>query len=124
MSMEYRALGRDEYEKIPSEALDGMKMPDTGLVFAAVDEAGGVAAIWAMIPVVHLEPLWISAEHRKSPTIIRRLWNLVSDAMSAMGLKAAVAVILDSKVETRRVADWLGAEELPGRVFMVTPGRK
>ena len=121
----FRELEPEEFKDVPEEALGGFELPTVGCrVFAAIDEVGKIAAIWVMLAVMHIEPLWIRGDHRRSPTILRRLWNMVSDAMDEMGLKAVFSMILDSNTATTRLAEWLDARVIPGKVVMLVAGRK
>ena len=115
----YRELDPTEFDKIPAEALDG-ELPIAGgiRIFAGLDKnSGKIMAIWCVLAVVHAEPVWLAKEVRHSPTVLRRLAEGMKGILRSMGQSKAVAIIPADAPKTKRIAQWLGAKELPGRML-------
>jgi NADH:ubiquinone oxidoreductase subunit D len=121
----YRELDPSEFPSIPPEALDGHELPTMGgvRVFAALD-GDKIKACWVVIGVIHAEPIWLAPDVRKSPTVIRRLAAGVKGILEDWGYTTAVAIIPDSVPATRRIAQWLRAKEIPGRIFLMSTKEK
>ena len=119
----YRELDRSEFDRIPKEATDGITLPDSNCrVVAAINDRDQIVAIWAAVAVVHLEPIWIKEEHRKSPTLIRRLWAALRNVLKTEGVQSTMTVIPNNKPATRRIAEWCGAREVDGKLFFLDVG--
>lgn len=116
----FRELDPAEFSQIPSEATGGYQLPASNCkVVAGIDESGKIAACWAAVAVVHLEPLWVREDYRKSGYVIRRLWTLLKDVLLKQGVRTTLTVIADAVPVTRKVASWCGAREVPGKLFFL-----
>lgn len=116
----FRELDPSEFKDIPLEALGGHQLPTENCrVVAGIDKSGKIAAIWVALAVVHLEPLWIREDHRNSGYVLRRLWTCLKDVLAPLGVRRTLTVIADSVPVTGRIANWLGAEEIPGKLFFL-----
>ena len=102
---------------MPPEALAGHSLPAGSVAAGAIDSSGRIVAVWCAITVVHLEPLWISPEHRHSPFILRRLWGALRDALRDLGVRHTLTVISPDVPVTARIAERLGAERMPGDLY-------
>lgn len=109
-------------EQVPPEALEGFQLPDASAVVAAIDDAGRVVGIACAMMVLHVEPWWVAPEYRKHPTLLRRMWDKMREVLMGCGAKQAVSVVLHEKPETEHLAHFIGAQKLPGSVWMLNLG--
>lgn len=120
--MIFRELRPHEYVDVPAEALDGYRLPDEGCrVFGAFD-GDRLVGMWALVEALHAEPVWVAEGHRRSPTILRRLWGLVREAVRESGARSVVSVVLDSRPQTIRLAEWVGARPIAGKLYLLKVG--
>ncbi len=117
MSLIFRELGPTEFDRVPAEATDGFRLRPQHRVAAAL-EGEDVVGIWVVAVALHAEPIWIREDHRKSPTIVRRLWDNVKAIVRDMGSPGVVGIIPDSVPADKRIAEWLGAEPIPGAIYL------
>lgn len=113
----YRELTQDEFEQIPAEALGGFQLVPGQRVAAAL-EGAEIVGIWVTTWALHAEPVWIREDHRKHPAIIRRMWDGVKKIVRDMDLGGVVGIIPDAVPVDRRIAEWLGAEKIPGNIYL------
>ena len=67
---------------------------------------------------LHAEPIWVHPNYRRHPVMIRRLWDVVKAIVKDMGLNGVVGIIPDSVPADKRIAEWLGAEPIPGAIYL------
>ncbi len=117
MAYTYRELTPDEWCKVPAEA-PGREVytPENSRILAAFD-GDEVVATWVVVPLVHLEPLYIAPAHRKSPTILRRLAENMKRMLIHYGVGQVYTVALNKTPELQRFALWFGAEQIPGKLY-------
>ena len=73
--MVIRQLEPHEYSRLDNhEGLGGVPAPRTADYIIAEDDEGTICAFWCIIPVAHVEPVWIAPEYRNT-TISGRLWR-------------------------------------------------
>jgi hypothetical protein len=113
----FRELGCDEFDRIPPEAIGGVRLRPSHRVAAAL-EGEDIVGVWVVGLALHAEPIWIREDHRKSPTIVRRLWDNVKAIVRDMGCPGVVGIIPDSVPADKRIAEWLGAEPIPGAIYL------
>jgi hypothetical protein len=118
MPLTFRELRPDEFERIPPEALGGLViLPGQARITAALEE-DEIVGIWSVAFVLHAEPVWVREDHRRHPTLLRRLWDGVTDIVRDIGAKGVVGVIPDSVPADKRIAEWIGAEPIPGAIYL------
>jgi hypothetical protein len=116
----FRELAQSEFSQIPPEALDGRQLPtDNCRVVAGIDKDGRIAAVWCAIAVVHLEPLWIRPDQRRSAYILKRLWQNLRSILRTLGVQSTLTVIADSVPVTRKIAAWCGARPVEGKLYFL-----
>ena len=113
----FRELEQDEFKNIPAEALGGYELSPSHRVTAALD-GDDVVGIWVTAYALHAEPIWIRPDFRGHPVVIRRLWDGVKGIVKHMGLGGVVGVIPDDVPEDKRIAEWLDAKPLPGKIYL------
>ena len=121
MPIEYRELIEEEFDLIPSDVLDGLKLPEGARVAGAWD-GDKLAGVWCFMLVghVHCEPLWIKPEYRKRGRIIPRLWQQIIGFVREADMGAVLSVIANDKPKTRRVAEFVGATKVNGDLYIYT----
>ena len=119
MPLEYRELSEEEFDLIPTDVLDGLKLPP-GVRVAGAWDGDKLVGVWCFMLVghVHCEPLWVRPEYRKRGRIIPRMWAQVLNFTREAGMGAVLSVIADDKPETKRVAEFVGAEPVPGKLYI------
>lgn len=113
----YRELSEDEFIRVPNEALDGYSLVPGQRVSAALD-GDEIVGVWVTTYALHAEPVWIRSDHRKHPVILRRMFDGVKRIVKDLGLQGFVAIVPDSVPEDKRIAGWIGAEKLPGALYL------
>lgn len=114
--MIFKILDASEHAQIPPEAIGGHTLPEGSLVAVGMEE-GRIVAVWCAVTVVHLEPLWIREDRRKSTYILRRLWMTLRNALASLGVKHTLTVISPAVPVTERIASWCGAQRVNGSLY-------
>ncbi len=83
-----------------------------------------VIAYWFVLLTVHVEPMWISPEHRGRAGLIRRLWKTVRNLLKESNVQVSFAIMDDGEVtgqvsESLEAATRLGFERAPGHLYFV-----
>jgi len=68
-------------------ALDGHPLPPLADIFVA-EADGAIVGLWAIVPTIHLEPVWLAPEAQRGSTGYR-LFQAVSSHLDNVGLRAA-----------------------------------
>lgn len=85
---------------------------------ACVEVDGRIVAYWVLWTALHLEPLWITDEFRKSPVVVKHLLLATLDAAEQSGEPAAFAVIEETNLEAvGELATKLGFVQAPGALY-------
>ena len=113
--MEFRELKPHEIKTVPP--IQGWSLDPSQRVAGCFDN-GEIIGVWATTVALHAEPIWIREDHRKSPVIIRRLWEKVKEIVKDMGGHGVVGIIPDDVPADKRLAEWLGATEIPGHIYL------
>jgi hypothetical protein len=116
VALTFRELEPEEFDRVPTEALDGLKLGNARV--SAAFEGDKLVGVWCVVFVLHAEPIWVREDHRGHPTLIRRLWDGVKSIVRAEGLPGAVAIVPDSVPEDARIAEWIGAKPIPGAIYL------
>lgn len=117
--MEYRELTTDEREQVPD-------LQDGAVGIGAVDELGEVVAAVGLFSIVHMDPVWIRGESRKSPFLLRRLWDATKKACQEHDIHVLTGSMIDGvpgeeheEVVAKLMLRLCGGRELHGRFFMM-----
>lgn len=113
MSINYRILGPEEWEKLGA-IMDAQFIPSSDAASAAVaeDETGAIVGVLFLQLALHMEPLVLT-----SPKVnFKRLHDTLYEAVEAdKGLR----LYCFSDIEmVDAMARLVGMEELPGRIFV------
>lgn len=96
--------------------LDPSKLATMKIAVVEVD--GVIVAYWVLWTALHLEPLWITEEFRKSPSVVKHLFLATMNAAEATGEPAAFAVIEETNLEAvGELATRLGFAPAPGALY-------
>ena len=124
--MEYRELTRDELGRVPG-ALE--PLPQSMVGVGAVSDDGEVVAACGMYTVVQLDPLWVREDYRKSPVILKRLWESTRAFLAAKGVKSVFSGVLDGypgpeheSVIERLSVRLAGGKPFGGRIWVIEIG--
>lgn len=118
MSLTYRELEPEEFEKAPRE-VPGSEVytPSNSRILAAFNEDGDIVATWTIFAVPHIEPFWVREDYRKSPTIMRRMTDLMKKTLRLSGIPSVYTVVLDKTPVMHRFAKWFGAKPVSGTLY-------
>lgn len=96
--------------------IDPAKLAD--MTIAVVEVDGRIVAYWVVWTALHLEPLWIAPEHRKSPPVVSGLVGALQQAVEATGETVAYCEIADENLPViGPMASKLGFHEAPGKLY-------
>lgn len=120
--MQYRRLKPEELATVPG--VD--EIPPSMVAIGAVNDCGEVVGCVGIYAALHLDPLWIREDYRKSPFLIRRIWERLKAEMNAEGVHQVEVGMLDTNPGpeneenvVRIVKDLAGGEEVKGRIFVI-----
>lgn len=85
---------------------------------AVVEVDGEIVAYWVAWKALHLEPLWVRDDHRKSPAVIGGIIEAIQQVALASGEPAAYAQIDDPEIAG--YAGRLGFTPAPGTLYYLT----
>lgn len=98
-----------------------LQMPEDKLremSIAAVEVDGQIVAYWAVWYGLHVEPLWVQADQRKNPAVIKGIVLQMQAIVAATGEPAAFAVIDDATAEVvAQYATRLGFHPAPSKLY-------
>lgn len=101
-----------------AEVEDLSKLRNDATVIA-IEVDGQIIAYWPAFYALHLEPLWIKDEFRKSPGVNRALLELVASVVTRTEEPVAFAIIENPEAESFHLADRLGFARVPGDLYYV-----
>lgn len=85
-----------------------------------VEVDGKIVAYWPIIVTVHVEPLWISPEHRHNRQVAKLLVQQVFETLKAEGITLAFGMIADEDfVQNFPMAAKLGFQKAPGDLYFI-----
>lgn len=120
MSYQTRILPPDEWPKLAGTDLQAIwpRLNSAEAHVIVVEQGPTIVAHWLVLPVYHVECLWIHPDHQKRASVARRLW---------IGMRRLLADLGRSRVMTAAVSDdvrgllaHVGAEPVPGDHYMLT----
>ena len=114
--MTTRLLPVDEWPKLAGHpALGGYPLPPVGSAQFVVAEAGDeIVGVWAIVNVLHLEPVWVDETFRGG-FVVGRMFAEVEMAVRHMGVK--VAWVFADRTEIADYLSRLGLQRVPFEVF-------
>lgn len=87
---------------------------------AVVEVDGRIVAYWCVWYALHVEPLWVHEDYRKSPGVIGGIVTEMQKIVEATHEPAAFCVIeAENLAEIGGYATRLGFQEAPGRLYYV-----
>jgi hypothetical protein len=118
--MIYRELTPEEFAAAPREVAGSHCFsPENSKILAAINDEGAIVATFTLFYAAHFEPLWIRADYRHHPAIIRRLVDLMKKTLRSIGAQQAYTVVLASTPVLAKVAERLfHAEPVPGTLYL------
>lgn len=112
--MTSRILPREEWHTLPD--IGALPLPD-GSRPVVVEHDGVIVGCHVLMPIWHVEGLWIAPDHRGRSSVARRLWARVQQEACAIGVKAVVTAAVDDRV--CRLLAHVGASRVPGDAYLV-----
>lgn len=119
MSLTTRILDPSEWPKL-SGTEAGAVWPHLDQSIArvlVVERDAQIVACWVLMPVYHLEALWIAEDERKRSSVARRLW--VGMCQLIQGLKIPKVVTSACSDDVMAMLERLDAEPLQGKHFVL-----
>ncbi len=117
--MTRRELPPAEWPKLTMTALDEVWTHLRAGVdrVIVVEEGDRIVGCWTLVPVVHVEGIWIADDYRRTGNVARRLLAGVKELGGAMGAKAVITSAYTDEIAG--LANRLGAAVLPGDHFVL-----
>ncbi len=124
--MTTRILPESEWTRLEGhDALGGHPLPPAGsTLFVVAEDGDQIVGVWALVTVLHLEPVWLAPSVRGG-MVIRRMWRRVTAALAERGVRVAFAFA--DRDDIRGYLERLGLSRLPFTTFLFhedTPCRK
>lgn len=109
-----RILPPEEWTvKLSGTALAGHRLdPHHAIIVVVEDTAGAVIACWAAVETVHVEGLWIRADHRGLAVVARELFGGMIGELRELGVPEVMTNADSPDVE--KLLRHVKAEQLPG----------
>lgn len=119
--MTTRLLPANEWAKLRGTELDAVwpRLPETAQI-VVVEDGDQIVGCWALLPVWHLEGVYIAPEHRKRGAVARRLWTGMQRLLRASGVSSVATAACSDEV--RALLAHLGATQLPGDHYVLPIG--
>lgn len=121
--MTTRILQVEEYPRLVGTELETVwaHLPAEARV-VAVEDDGELVGCWAVLPITHVEGVWVKPSHRNAGGVARRLLRGMRDVAQEMGARAVFTAALTPNVEDLLAR--VGAEPLPGTHYVLALPRK
>ena len=118
MSLTYRELTPEEFPLAPRD-VPGSEVytPDNSRILAALNEDGEIVATWTMWPCVHIEPVWVRKDYRRTTGILRGLARAMKKMLRDLDISEVYTVALDKTPVLQRFARWFGANPVSGTLY-------
>ena len=116
--MTYRELKPEEFHLAPRD-VPGSEVyaPENSRILAAINEDGEVVATWTMFACVHIEPVWVREDYRKTTGILRGLARAMKKMLKDLQIFEVYTVALDRTPVLQRFARWFGAHPVSGTLY-------
>lgn len=117
--MTVRSLPASEWPRLSeTEAKDiWQKLDPLMAKVIVVEEDDQIIASHVLLPVWHLECLWVHPDHRKRAGVLRRLWRGMLATMQSMEISAVATAACSDDV--RRLLGHVHALPLVGDHFLI-----
>lgn len=111
-----RILPRQEYYRLEGTELEAVRstLPAAAQVLVVEDD-GRIVACWSLMPVWHVEGVWIAPEQRGRLGVVRRLVAGMFGLARSLGAGAVLTAAMTPEVED--LCRRLGGVEIPGKHF-------
>jgi len=96
--MEYKVINSED---APAEVF---AMPGT-VGMAAIDDSGEVVGYFGFVKTVTLDPIWIRPDKRKSPFLLRRLWERSKKFLRECGAVSVGGTTMRHSQENRELVE-------------------
>ena len=118
MALETRLLPKEEWHRLIGTEAEPVwaALPDSTKVMA-VEQEGELVGCWLLLPVFHLECLWVAPDHRGKTSVARRLWNLMHATARSLGVRSVFTASMDATVG--HLLSHRGAVKLPGEHYVL-----
>lgn len=115
---ETRVLPKVEYPRLAGTEAEAVwpMLPESAEVIV-VERDLVIVACWILLPLYHVECLWIHPDHRKSMSVARRLWIGMRRLLTTKGIRNVLTAALTDDV--RGLLQHVGAEQLPGDHYVM-----
>ncbi|MCX6550360.1 MAG: hypothetical protein NTY02_05015 [Acidobacteria bacterium] len=122
MSYQARLLAPEEWPRLAGTELAFLADPSTPIRQAQVvvveDAQGAIIGTWALLPVWHVEGLWVDAAHRGTGSVLRRLVHAMRGMAHAHGVTTIVTTAIDPTVRT--LLSHVHATPIPGEQYVMS----
>lgn len=110
--MTSRILPPEEWAKLQGTEIGPVwdRLP-AGARPVVVEHEGAIVGVHVLLPIWHVEGLWIAPAYRGRTSVARRLWMAVKAEAAALGLARVVTAAADERV--CGLLAHVGAEALP-----------
>jgi len=118
-----RELPRAEWDRLDETPLKDIwrGLPETAVVLVA--EVDGVIVGHAVVlPVLHVEGLWIDPAHRREGGVWWALLDQQTETVRRLGESSAVVSVESDAM--KNLARVMGAERIPGELYLMPLGRR
>lgn len=117
--MTTRVLPREEWKRLAGTEAEALWPLLTHAAQVLVVEDGDrIAGCWVLMPILHVECLYVAPEHRKKTSVARRLFvgmkRLVRESGSSHVMTAAASD------EVRDLLAHVGATKIPGDHYVMS----
>jgi hypothetical protein len=113
--MTTRILAEDEWYRLADTEAAGVPFPD-GSRAVVVEQDGAIIACHVIMPVWHVECLWVHPSFRKT-TVFGRLWHAVKAECARLGIRVVCTTALTDDV--KHLIEHGHGVPLPGEHFAV-----
>jgi hypothetical protein len=116
--MTTRVLPPEEWDRLAGTELEGLAAArlDTMTVLAVEDAEGAIVGCWSLLPIWHVEGIWIAPDHRGRSAVARRLLAGMRAVMAARGLHGVwTGAALDTVAS---LITRIGGRALPAQYYL------
>lgn len=120
--MRTRVLPQDEWYRLEHTTVGALweTLPPTAQAIVVEDE-GTIVGCWLVLPVIHVECLWIAEAHRGRTSVARRLWSAMrAVARNVFDAHQVWTASVDDTVRT--LVQHAGGTQVPGDHWVLPIG--
>lgn len=82
-------------------------------------EGETLVGISGLYETVHNDPWWIAPAYRRSPTLVRELWQGMQGVLESRGVETIHITVADALPEVQAMVERLGFHPAPGVLYVV-----